>query len=86
MISSIFMFLWRTISRLFSFEQNHEHIDTQTLMDILIEASQEVAPKRTKRKAKHMNIWDDEIGMFSGVVYVSSSTMSSSIWTDGLFL
>ena len=36
-----------------SFEQNHEHTDTQTLMDILIEASQEVAPKRTKRKAKH---------------------------------
>ena len=30
-------------------------------MDILIEASQEVAPKRTKRKAKHMNIWNDEI-------------------------
>jgi hypothetical protein len=25
-----------------SFEQNHDHIDTQTLMDILIEASQEV--------------------------------------------
>lgn len=46
-----------------SFEQNHEHIDTQTLMDILIEASQEVAPKRTKRKAKHMNIWNDEIAI-----------------------
>jgi hypothetical protein len=28
-----------------SFEQNHEHTDTQTLMDILIEAIQEVAPK-----------------------------------------
>jgi hypothetical protein len=32
-------------------------------MDILIEASQEVAPKRTKRKAKHMNIWNDEIAI-----------------------
>jgi hypothetical protein len=46
-----------------SFEQNHEHTDTQTLMDILIEAIQEVAPKRTKRKAKHMNIWNDEIAI-----------------------
>jgi hypothetical protein len=46
-----------------SFEQNHEHIDTQTLMDILIEASQEVASKRTKRKAKHMNIWNDDIAI-----------------------
>jgi hypothetical protein len=25
--------------------------------------SQEVAPKRTKRKAKHMNIWNDEIAI-----------------------
>ena len=32
-------------------------------MDILIEASREVAPKRTKRKAKHMNIWNDEIAI-----------------------
>jgi len=45
------------------FEQSHEHIDTQTLMDILLETSQEVAPKRTKRKSKHVNIWNDEIAI-----------------------
>jgi hypothetical protein len=32
-------------------------------MDILIEASQEVDLKRTKRKAKHMNIWNDQIAI-----------------------
>jgi hypothetical protein len=33
------------------------------ILDILIEASQEVTPKRTNRKAKHMNIWNDEIAI-----------------------
>jgi hypothetical protein len=59
----MFRFTLGTFRGKISFEQNHEHTDTQTLIDILIEASQEVAPKRTKRKAKHMNIWNDEIAI-----------------------